>query len=405
MRRGKEDAPVGGGKTAVGRGGASGTAEGRRNKTAPEWQSTQKVTQQNMDTLDFSVRNGGGGGADAGGHADNYGADGDEESEEEEDGAGEDKGQSGVFSSMVGKIWALAGNQLLTSDVLAPALAQFKTQLMAKSVASEIAERITQSVEQSLLQQRTPSFGSVKATVKEAFTLAVKRLLTPTRNIDVLKEALEAKDKKKVYSVVFLGVNGVGKSTNLAKVCFYLKQKGGLKVLIAACDTFRAGAVEQLNVHAKNLDVELFQKGYGKDAATVAKDAIAHAAATGHDVVLIDTAGRMQDNEPLMRALAKLVHVNTPDLILFVGEALVGNDAVDQLNKFNQCLADMALTRHPRKIDGTLLTKFDAVGDKVGAALSMVFVTGQPIVFIGTGQRYPHLRRLDVDVVVKALLD
>eukprot|EP00918_Siedleckia_nematoides_P049463 GHVU01108470.1.p2 GENE.GHVU01108470.1~~GHVU01108470.1.p2 ORF type:complete len:114 (+),score=21.59 GHVU01108470.1:1088-1429(+) len=113
----------------------------------------------------------------------------------------------------------------------------------------------------------------------------------------------------------------------------------------------------------------------------------------------------MQDNEPLMRALAKLVHVNTPDLILFVGEALVGNDAVDQLNKFNQCLADMALTRHPRKIDGTLLTKFDAVGDKVGAALSMVFVTGQPIVFIGTGQRYPHLRRLDVDVVVKALLD
>eukprot|EP00918_Siedleckia_nematoides_P049476 GHVU01108484.1.p1 GENE.GHVU01108484.1~~GHVU01108484.1.p1 ORF type:complete len:149 (+),score=28.87 GHVU01108484.1:713-1159(+) len=109
MRRGKEDAPVGGGKTAVGRGGASGTAEGRRNKTAPEWQSTQKVTQQNMDTLDFSVRNGGGGGADAGGHADNYGADGDEESEEEEDGAGEDKGQSGVFSSMVGKIWALAG--------------------------------------------------------------------------------------------------------------------------------------------------------------------------------------------------------------------------------------------------------------------------------------------------------
>eukprot|EP00918_Siedleckia_nematoides_P049461 GHVU01108468.1.p1 GENE.GHVU01108468.1~~GHVU01108468.1.p1 ORF type:complete len:251 (+),score=60.21 GHVU01108468.1:285-1037(+) len=205
MRRGKEDAPVGGSKAAVGRGGASGTAEGRRNKTAPEWQSTQKVTQQNMDTLDFSVRNGGGGGgADAGGHADNYGADGDEESEEEEDGAGEDKGQSGVFSSMVGKIWALAGNQLLTSDVLAPALAQFKTQLMAKSVASEIAERITQSVEQSLLQQRTPSFGSVKATVKEAFTLAVKRLLTPTRNIDVLKEALEAKDKKKVYSVVFL---------------------------------------------------------------------------------------------------------------------------------------------------------------------------------------------------------
>merc|ERR1712178_414850 len=104
-------------------------------------------------------------------------------------------------------------------------------------------------------------------------------------------------------SIVFLGVNGVGKSTNLAKVAYYLKNKGGLNVLICACDTFRSGAVEQLKTHSIYLDVSLFEQGYGKDPTNIAKHAIQHAQATGYDVVLIDTAGRMQDNEPLMGAL------------------------------------------------------------------------------------------------------
>merc|ERR1712194_573665 len=145
--------------------------------------------------------------------------------------------------------------------------------------------------------------------------------------------------------------------------------------IIAACDTFRSGAVEQLKTHARCLGVDLFDRGYGKDAADIARQAIHHAGQEGYDVVLVDTAGRMQDNEPLMRALAKLVAINTPDLVLFVGEALVGNDAIDQVTKFNRSLIDMSHDpRNPRGIDGMLLTKYDTVDDKVGAALSMVYV-------------------------------
>lgn len=202
-------------------------------------------------------------------------------------------------------------------------------------------------------------------------------------------------------SIAFLGVNGVGKSTSLSKVAYYLKHKGGLNVLVAACDTFRAGAVEQLRTHCNRLDITLFERGYGKDAADIAKYALAHAAGNGFDVVLIDTAGRMQDNEPLMRSLAKLVSVNKPDLVLFVGEALVGNDGVDQLVKFHRSLTDYSHER--RGVDAILLTKYDTVDEKVGAALTMVYVTGQPVVFVGCGQKYTHLRKLQVKEVVKAL--
>ncbi|KAJ2795754.1 hypothetical protein H4R20_005771, partial [Coemansia guatemalensis] len=183
------------------------------------------------------------------------------------------------------------------------------------------------------------------------------------------------------------------------------------RVLIAACDTFRSGAVEQLRVHVRNLralsdnqDVEIYERGYGKDSATIAKDAIAFGASNDFDVVLIDTAGRMQDNEPLMRALAKLVSLNSPDKIMFVGEALVGNEAVDQLQKFNRAMRDFSTNPRPRQIDAIILTKFDTIDDRVGAALSMTYITGQPIVFVGTGQTYTDLRKMNVAQVIRALL-
>jgi len=150
--------------------------------------------------------------------------------------------------------------------------------------------------------------------------------------------------------------------------------------------------------------VQLFEKGYGKDPAGIAMEAINFARQTRIDVVLVDTAGRMQDNEPLMRSLAKLIKVNTPDLVLFVGEALVGHDAIDQLTKFNQSLADFSQMDRPRLIDGIVLTKFDTIDDKVGAAVSMTYTTGQPIVFVGTGQTYTDLKSLNAKAVVAALL-
>lgn len=210
---------------------------------------------------------------------------------------------------------------------------------------------------------------------------------------------------------------------------------------------FRAGAVEQLRTHTRHLNalhppekhgnlsmVQLYEKGYGKDAAGIAMEAIRFAKDSNIDVVLVDTAGRMQDNEPLMRALAKLIKVNEPDLVLFVGEALVGNEAVDQLVKFNQALADHSQSSNPHIIDGIVLTKFDTIDDKVrrvslvgtrlvvsrfwnssnrfycsivlqvGAAISMTYITGQPIVFVGTGQTYTDLKSLNAKAVVHALM-
>ncbi len=265
------------------------------------------------------------------------------------------------------------------------------------------------------------SFQFVASTVKQALQDSMVQILTPKKRVDILRDVYESQRRKKPYVIVFCGVNGVGKSTNLAKVTFWLIENS-FRVLIAACDTFRSGAVEQLRTHTRHLNalhpaenhdgktmVELFEKGYGKDAAAIAHDAISYAEDNKIDVVLVDTAGRMQDNEPLMKALAKLININSPDLVLFVGEALVGNEAVDQVRKFNQALIDNSIVvgsniEQARTIDGIILTKFDTIDDKVGAAISMTYTTGQPIVFVGTGQTYSDLKSLNAQSVVQSLL-
>lgn len=252
------------------------------------------------------------------------------------------KASGGLFGKLVTSIQNITGNAQLTQAQLDPVLESLQEGLMSKNVARDVAAKVVEGVGKSLLGTRTERFTSIAATVKEVITKSIEEILTPKKSIDVLKAALDAKAEGRVFSVAFLGVNGVGKSTNLAKVAYYLKHKGGMKILLAACDTFRAGAVEQLRVHSNNLNVDIFERGYGKDSADIAKQALAHAKQNGYDVCLIDTAGRMQDNEPLMRAIAKLVAVNSPDLVLFVGEALVGHDAVDQLTKFNRALIDFS---------------------------------------------------------------
>ena len=280
----------------------------------------------------------------------------------------------------------------------------FADGLMDKNVAKDIAEEICDSVTKSLLKTKTASFTTIKATAKQALKDAVSQILTPKTDLDILKSAIAAKNRGDPYKVVFIGVNGVGKSTNLAKVAYLLKNNG-LDILIAACDNFRAGAIEQLKQHTNLLGVDLFEKGYKDDIAYIAREAIDEAKRKKKDVVLIDTAGRMQDNEPLMLSLAKLVELNQPDIILFVGEALTGNDSVDQLTKFNQSLIDYSKKDVPKVIDGILLTKFDTVDDKVGAALTMVYTTGKPIVYVGVGQKYTNLKKLNVNNVLNALFN
>ncbi|KAJ8903629.1 hypothetical protein NDN08_004731 [Rhodosorus marinus] len=324
-----------------------------------------------------------------------------DESELNDDTVAEVQDDSKVMSFFKG----LAGIKELTKEDLAPALQKLQDQLVGKNVAVNIAEQLCNSVGASLEGIKPGSFSSVSRLVRSAMTDALTRLLTPKQSIDILSQAKSVKkNEKRPFVVVFCGVNGVGKSTSLAKVCFYLQQQG-LVVHLAACDTFRSGAVEQLRTHARCLKAELHEQGYNKDAASVAKYAITTAAKSNADVVLIDTAGRMQDNEPLMRSLAKLISVNSPDRIFFVGEALVGNDAVDQLTKFDSAISTLAPPQSvPRHVDGIILTKFDTIDDKVGAAVSMVYATGQPIVFVGVGQTYMDLRKVNSKALVNALL-
>lgn len=283
------------------------------------------------------------------------------------------KSSRGMLSMFKG----LVGSKSITSDDMQPALDKLRDHLIAKNVATDIAQKLCESVSTKLEGKVLGTFDTIAATVKQTLNDSLVQILSPKRRIDILRDCLEAKKNRRPYVMTFCGVNGVGKSTNLAKICFWLIENN-LNVLIAACDTFRAGAVEQLRTHCRHLNslhpkekhsgremVQLYEKGYGKDAAGIAMEAIRFAKESGIDVVLVDTAGRMQDNEPLMRALAKLIKINEPDLVLFVGEALVGNEAVDQLVKFNQALADYSSMDNPHVIDGIVLTKFDTIDDKV----------------------------------------
>ena len=308
----------------------------------------------------------------------------------------------GIFSKFTSALKNYIGNKILTEEDLKPVMDELVNLLLEKNVAKEIAENLCESVKKGLLNTKTNSFTTIQTTVKEALKDSIAKILTPKEELDILRNALAAKKRGEPYKIVFIGVNGVGKSTNLAKVGFML-MNNGLKISIAACDNFRSGAIEQLKTHANALKCHLFEKGYKDDPAYIAKEAIEEAKKEGYDCVLIDTAGRMQDNEPLMKSLAKLVDINQPDAILFVGEALTGNDSVDQLTKFNQALIDNSKKNNPRTIDGILLTKFDTVDDKVGAALTMVYTTGKPIVYVGTGQKYINLKKLNVNNVLNAL--
>jgi signal recognition particle receptor subunit alpha len=363
------------------------------------------------------------------------------------------KKSAGLF----GWFQQLAGGKVLELDDLQPVLDGMRQALMSKNVASDISADLCRSITQGLLGKKLGTFGSVKSEAKKAMEEALMRILTPRRQVDMLHGIEQAKRTGRPYVSVFCGVNGVGKSTSLAKITNFLMAHGH-KVAIVACDTyvsscaahplsfrcrsasptrftrawnarvyscmcervyvcllhvfrFRAGAVEQLRTHARCLteghkrEVLLYDQGYNKDAALVAQAGILKAQSEGCDVVLIDTAGRMQHNDNLMKALAKLIHLNRPDLVLFVGEALVGNDGVDQLQKFNEALERECIdSSQPRGIDGIVLTKFDTIDDKVGAAISMTYVSGQPIMFVGTGQTYADLKRMNAKTLIKALL-
>ncbi|KAG5966702.1 hypothetical protein E4U57_002016 [Claviceps arundinis] len=313
---------------------------------------------------------------------------------------------SGLFRNVV-------GGKTLTQEDLDKAMKGMEEHLLRKNVAREAALRLCEGVEKELLGAKTASFEGINTKIQSAMESSLTKMLTPTSSLDLLREIdsitappATSLRKPRPYVISIVGVNGVGKSTNLSKICFFLLQNR-YKVLIAAGDTFRSGAVEQLAVHVRNLkeltareggQVELYQKGYGKDAATVAKDAVAHAAQQAFDVVLIDTAGRRHNDQRLMSSLEKFAKFAQPDKILMVGEALVGTDSVAQARNFNAAFGSA------RSLDGFIISKCDTVGDMVGTLVSLVHATNVPVLFVGVGQHYSDLRNFSVKWAVEKLL-
>ncbi|MDO8656013.1 MAG: signal recognition particle-docking protein FtsY, partial [Nanoarchaeota archaeon] len=189
----------------------------------------------------------------------------------------------------------------------------------------------------------------------------------------------------------FFGINGTGKTTSIAKLTHYFQQHKK-SVVLAACDTFRAAAIQQLEEHADKLGVKMIKHDYGSDAAAVAFDAVKYAQKNEIDIVLIDTAGRLHSNTNLMSELDKIIRVAKPDLKIFVGESITGNDCIEQARQFNQLV----------EMDGAILTKVD-VDEKGGAPLSIAYTIKKPILFLGVGQRYQDLEKFDAEQIVQRL--
>ena len=261
------------------------------------------------------------------------------------------------------------------------ALDELELELLEADVALETVEALREKIKEKLVGKKV-RIGTNKAKlIEEALKEAILEILTPEKKLDLF-EMIRSKEEKP-FVVVFVGFNGSGKTTTIAKLANWLK-KNGLSVVIAASDTFRAGAIEQIEEHAKRVGVRVIKHDYGADPAAVAYDAIQHAKARGVDVVLVDTAGRNELNRNLMDEMKKIVRVTKPDLVIFVGDSLSGNAVVEQAKQFNEAV----------RIDGVILTKLDADA-RGGAALSISHAIGAPILFVGVGQGYDDLKPFD----------
>ncbi len=259
--------------------------------------------------------------------------------------------------------------------------------LMENNVAVEVIDRIKADLKKELVGSPVLR-GKIQDIIMSTLSDTINDILD-TETFDLVDRIKSS--GKRPYVIAFVGVNGSGKTTNLAKVAKKL-QDAGLSCVMAACDTFRAAAIQQIEEHAQKLGIKLIKHDYGSDAAAVAFDAVKHAQSKGKDVVLIDTAGRTHTNTNLMQELAKVVRIAKPDLSLFVGDSLTGNDVVEQAKQFNDAVG----------FDGIILTKLD-VDEKGGAAISISYVTGKPILYYGTGQTYADLKPFDKSLVLKSL--
>lgn len=266
-------------------------------------------------------------------------------------------------------------------------LYELQISLMENDVAHEIADEMTSKIKTEILDlKRERNENSDEVITTKLYSFLHELFLSTNTKTDIIQSILEKKKSKAgPYSIIFLGINGTGKTTTIAKFCKLLRDRG-ISVVLAAADTHRAGAIEQITHHGNNLNVKVISQRYGADPSAVARDALEHAKKNYIDVVLIDTAGRMQTSKNLMEEVSKIIRVTKPDMKIFVGDSLAGNDTVNQAREFFQYT----------KYDGSILTKSDA-DSKGGAAISIAYLTHKPILYLGIGQGYGDLEEFDHD--------
>ena len=257
--------------------------------------------------------------------------------------------------------------------------------LLENNVAVEIIDKIKRDLKDSLVGRplrRTQISSIISSSLKNSIEDALK-----IESFDLLQKIKQ----KKPFVICFFGINGSGKTTTIAKVARLLQQNR-LSVVLAASDTFRAASIEQLQRHADNLGIKLIKHNYGSDPAAVAYDAIEHAKSNRIDAVLIDTAGRQHSNINLMEEMKKIVRVAKPNLKIFIGESITGNDCVEQAKAFDEAIG----------VDAIILAKAD-IDEKGGAAVSVSYVTKKPIIYLGVGQNYEDLQKFDVSAIMQNL--
>ncbi|MEM1537554.1 MAG: signal recognition particle-docking protein FtsY [Candidatus Nezhaarchaeales archaeon] len=280
----------------------------------------------------------------------------------------------------------------LSKESLDKYLSDLEVTLLESDVSLEACDVIINRVKTELADERVKRFTDIKELVKEALAKAILSILKDVDSVDLLKEAEEKRRVGEPLIIVFIGPNGHGKTLTVAKLAKLFMSKG-FSTIMACSDTFRAGAEEQIEQHGKRLGIKVIKHKYGADPAAVAYDAVMHAKAKGINVVLVDTAGRLQTDKALMEEMRKIVRVVKPSLTVFVVDALTGNDALEQAKRFNEAVG----------INGCILTKVDADA-KGGAALSIAYAIRKPILYLGNGQGYDDLIPFNPEWWVREIL-
>ena len=284
------------------------------------------------------------------------------------------------------------GRVISGSEKLNRIMEELEEELLSADMAQSAVDEVSRTLKATLIGSRISTRKKLEVVIEEALTNALLRLLE-SGYWDFDKTVQSFVDAGTPVTIMMVGVNGTGKTTTSAKIAHRLTQQGH-SVVLAASDTFRAGAIDQLAAHAERLGVRCIRSQRGGDSAAVARDAVESARARGEDVVIIDTAGRMQNKANLMEELRKVHRVSEPHLVLFVADALAGNDAVAQAIEFQRILS----------FDGAALCKLDTDA-KGGAALSIAHATGRPIVLAGIGQGYDDMIPFDPEWLVNSILE